>query len=56
MIRQSVLHIRCQNAVAWLDRKSYQERRVWLCEIYCEEQVALDTASDEKDVDVDLGN
>ncbi len=48
LINQGVLHIRCQSALAWLDRKLNRERGLWNVQLYCEGDVTVDTSSDIK--------
>lgn len=48
LVQQSVVQVRCEQAVGWLDRKVYKDRKVWQMVLYAENQVAFDAAKSVK--------
>ena len=42
LVQQALVQVRCGQAIAWVDRKYYQERKIWHLVLYAEDQVSLD--------------
>jgi hypothetical protein len=46
LVQQSVVQLRCQQAIVWVDIAGYKTRGVWHAEIYGEGDVAVDGSSE----------
>ncbi len=45
LVNQSIIQLRCKNAIAWLDRNLNREKGLWHVQIYCEDDVMLDPST-----------